>query len=110
MLPPGTLAALRGHVEGIVTVVALAIVSAAMAAGAPPQWAVSALAIALVLSHIRCRGRENHDEHGAQHKLDESLIRIAAIKARHKELLSEDQPTLGFEIRSRRSARGGRET
>jgi len=104
MLPPGTLAALKGHFDGIVAVVALAIASGAMAAGAPPLWTVAALAIALVLYHIRCKSKEKHEEHMAQNKINEAMIKVEAIKARHRELLSVDQPSLGLENRSRRTA------
>jgi hypothetical protein len=99
MLPPGTLAALKGHFHGIVTVVALAVVVGSMAAGAPPQWAVLALVIALLMYHVRCRDKEHHEENMAQSKINEAMVRVEAVKARHRDLLSVKQPTLNLEDR-----------
>jgi hypothetical protein len=101
MLPPGTLTALRGHFHGIVTVVALAIVVAAMAAGASPPWAVLALIIALLLYHVRCREMEQHRERMAENKINEEMVKVEEIKARHRDLLSVKQPSLGLGNRSR---------
>ena len=101
MLPPGTLVALKGHFDGIVTVVALAVAAVAMAAGASPPWTVGSMALALYLYHIRCKSREQHDERMAQNKIDEAMVRVESIKARHRELLSVEQPTLALETRTR---------
>lgn len=96
MLPPGTLAALRGHHNGIVSVVMFASAGGVMAAGAPPWAVVVLLAITLVMFHIRCNATESHDRAMATLRIEEALARTEAIKARHR-MLRPEQPDLPLE-------------
>lgn len=86
MLPPGTLAALKGHHNGIVAVVMFAIAAGTMAIGALAWPVVVMLAIALAMFHIRCDAAESHDRDMARLRIEEALARAEAIKARHRAL------------------------
>jgi membrane protein implicated in regulation of membrane protease activity len=108
LLPRGALAALKGHYDGIVTVVGLAITAGGMTAGASPVWLVLALAVALLLYHFRRKDSEKHDEYMARNRIDAAMVKVEAIKARHRELLLVEQPSLRLENRPRtRAARKG---
>ncbi len=60
MLPPGTLSALKGHQDGIVTVVSLAVCLSAICVGVPSWAALGGLAVALVMFHVRATAKEYH--------------------------------------------------
>jgi hypothetical protein len=68
-----------------------------MAGGVSPIGAVPALAVALLLYHIRCSRKETHNENMANNKINEAIMKAEAIKARHRELLAVPQPTLQLE-------------
>ena len=96
MLPPGTLTALKGQYDGIVTVVALAVTLAALAAGAVAWAALMALAIALAAFHIRRLASERHREDMAQARIAQEVARVDAIKAGFREGLDDRQARLRF--------------
>lgn len=84
MLPPGTLKALKGQYDGIVTVVALCLALVALAAGAVPWAVLAALAIALAAFHIRGLAGERHRERMAQARIEQEAAKVEAIKARFR--------------------------
>ena len=94
MLPPGTLNALKGHHAGIVSVVMSALAFGAMAAGAPAWQVTVGLAIGLGTYHTRCSARERHEELLARQAFESAVAKLDAVKARHQELLTNDQPLL----------------
>lgn len=102
LLPPGTLSALKGHHNGIVTVVTFTLAIGGMAAGASAWGVTAALAIVLGMFHIRCKATEQHALQAAQHRIEESSLNVEAIKARHRELLQVEQPSLRLEREPRR--------
>jgi hypothetical protein len=51
--------------------------------------------------HVRCLGKEKHLEQMAQRKVDEAAYKAEAIKARYREMLSVEQPSLTLETRQR---------
>jgi hypothetical protein len=92
MLPPGALKALKGHYDGIVTVVLFAMAVGGLVAGAPPWADILLLAVGLGMFHIRSSSRETHLEQIAQRKVDEAAAKAEAIKAKHREILQHDLP------------------
>jgi hypothetical protein len=106
LLPPGTIAALKGHPNGVVTVALYATAVGAMAVGAPSWGVVAAMAIAFWMFHNRCCSAERHAKEMAQNKVDEAAVNVEAIKARHRDLLLSGQPGLPLEIRRRRQTSG----
>ena len=106
-LPPGTLKALKGQYNAITTVVALGVATAAMAAGAPAWPVAAALAIALLMHHIRSSAAELHNQATAERKLQESALKVEAIKARHRDLVLFEQPALPLERKPRTLDGGG---
>ena len=106
LLPPGAIAALKGHPNGVVTVSLFTAAVGAMAVGAPPLGVVPAMAIAFVMFHNRCCSAERHEGEMAQRKVDEAAVNVEAIKARHRDLLLSGQPGLPLEIRRRRPTFG----
>jgi hypothetical protein len=110
LLPPGTLAALKGHFHGIVATVVFTVACAAMAAGAPPWPTIVGLAIALLMYHIRSSRREEHEERIAQQGIDQAVAHVEAIKARHRDLLQVEQPVLPLGSAPRTPTRGRGDT
>ena len=106
-LPPGTLKALKGQYNAITAVVALAVTTAAMAAGAPAWPVTAALAIALGMHHIRSSATERHNREVAEQKLRDTAMNVEAIKARHRDLVLFDQPALPLERKPRTLAGDG---
>ena len=100
-LPPGTLKALKGQYNAIVSVVALAVAVGAMGAGAPPWPVAATLAIALVMHHIRSSTAERHTRAMAEQRLQESVVKVEAVKARHRDLVLFEQPALPLERKPR---------
>jgi hypothetical protein len=98
--------ALKGHFAGIVAAALWTIAATAMAVGASGWSIVVGLAIVLWMYHIRCNSKERHDEKMAQLDIDRAVANVEAIKARYRELLSAEQPSLGFE--NRPGSSGGR--
>jgi hypothetical protein len=47
--------------------------------------------------HIRRTANERHQRDMAQLKVNEAAVRVEAIKARHRALLTSDQPSLPLE-------------
>jgi hypothetical protein len=76
MLPPGTLSALKGHEDGIVTVVCLAVCLSAICVGVPSWAALGGLVIALVAFHIRATAKELHIQQ--LHPRQTTQIRVKA--------------------------------
>jgi hypothetical protein len=107
MLPPGTLKALKGHPDSIVTVVTFAIAVGAVGVGVSPWPVVGLLSVGLLGFHIRSCAAEHHKEQMAQLKVDEAAVSVEMVKARHRELLTQEQPGLPLE-RKPRSLAGGR--
>ncbi len=107
LLPPGTLRALKGYPDGIVTVVCLLLAFSAVALGVPTRSAFALLALALAMFHIRCIGRERHDRAMARIQVEQAAVKVEAVKARHVELLRVAQPTLQLERRYRALRPGG---
>jgi len=95
MLPPGTIAALKGHPNEIVAVAIFAPAAAAMAAGAP-AWPLAFLAVAaLGVFHIRQTASERHNEVMAQLRIEQTLATAQALRTRHGAgRLSPEQATL----------------
>ena len=100
-LPPGTLKALKGQYSAIVAVVALGIAVGAMDLGVPAWPVVAALAIALGMHHIRSSATERHTREMAEQRLRESVLKVEAIKARHRDLVLLEQPVLPLERKPR---------
>lgn len=94
MLPPGTLAALKGHHNGVVTVVLFATSVAAMSAGAPPWSVILLLVISVAAFHIRYKAAESHERELLWLKIAQTLARIEAAKTRHGFLPLSEQPDL----------------
>jgi hypothetical protein len=106
-LPPGTLKALKGQYNAVVAVVAFAMATGAMAAGAPAWPVVAALAIALGMHHIRSSATERHHRELAERRVQESALKVEAIKARHRDLVMFEQPALPLERKPRTLAGDG---
>lgn len=101
LLPPGTLQALKGQTEAIVTVVCLAMSLAAMAAGIPAWAVICLLAIALAAYHIRATRKENHDLAMASSRVEQEAVTVEVVKARFRELHRTDQPSLPLQVPNR---------
>ena len=101
MLPPGTLRYLKGHHDGIVIVVLVVMTFGAMAGGLDPLAAIAVLALAVFAYHIRCVSKQAHDHKMEQLKVDGAVAKAEMIKARHRDLLENIQPTLPLERRPR---------
>lgn len=95
MLPPGTLIALRGHHDGIVTVVCLGACLTAIECGVPAWAAIAALALSLGASHLRATKKERHIEALARRQMIDAMVRLASTE--------NDQPVAA--PRSRRKPR-----
>jgi hypothetical protein len=52
--------------------------------------------------HIRSTGNERHTIQTSQQKLEEEALNVEAIKVRHRDMLSVEQPALRLEQRPRR--------
>lgn len=102
MLPPGTMNALKGHPNGIVTVAALAAAMTGMAAGVPWWAAIGAMAIALQMFHNRSCATESHEAVMAHRRLEEVALNLEATKARHSDLRGPSQETLTLDVGRRR--------
>lgn len=107
MLPPGTLKALKGHPNGIVTVVLFAVAVGAILAGASPWAIIAAMVLAFAMFHNRCSTAERHQLEMAQLKVNEAVAGVEMIKARHRDLLLSDQPGLPLESPSRAVTQSG---
>ena len=91
LLPRGTLAALKGHPDGIVVVVTVAASLGAMAAGVPVRGSISGLVIRLLLYHIRCSRAEAHERDMARLKVEQAAVEAKIAEARLDLLLHEQQ-------------------
>lgn len=100
-LPPGVLKALKGQYDAIVTVVALVVAVGAMRLGVTEWSAIAALAIALAAYHIRSSKAEQHQRALAESRIQESSLKVDAIKARHRDLVMLEQPGLPLERKPR---------
>jgi hypothetical protein len=103
-LPPGTLNALKGQYDGIVTVVLASLAFSAMTLGAPPWPTVVALALILGVFHIRRSAAERHLAEVARLRVADAANRIEATKARYRELYSVGEPELDLNRPPRRLA------
>lgn len=106
-LPPGTLKALEGQYDAIVAVVALVVAVTAMRLGAPEWPTIAALAIALGTYHIRSSRAERHERDLAGLRLQESILKVDTIKARHRDLVMLEQPALPLERKPQTRAGDG---
>ena len=79
MLPPGTLNALKGHQDGIVTVAGLGACLTATECGVPAWASIAALALSLGTSHLRTSMKERHIEALARRQMAEAMIRLGQI-------------------------------
>lgn len=107
VLPPGTLRALKGQHDDIVIVVLAVMAFGAMAAKAPAWAAMGALAVLLLVFHIRRCAAELHQREMAQIRVTDAAIWVEATKARYRELYSVGEPELDLQ-RPRRRLAGGR--
>jgi hypothetical protein len=101
LLPPGTLAALKGHVDAIVIVVLAAGAMAALTAGANAPGVATVTFGLGIIYHIRCTAAERHKQQMEQQKLDKAALDVEVIKARHRDLLQYEQPSLSLEHKPR---------
>lgn len=106
-LPPGTLKALKGQYDAITAVVAFGVATVAMEVGAPAWPVAAALAITLGMHHIRSTATERHHRELAEQKVQESALKVEAIKARHRDLILLEQPVLPLERKPRTLAGDG---
>lgn len=82
MLPPGTIAGLKGHPNELALVAIFAATAASMAAGAP-AWPLSVVAVVtLVMFHIRQTASEGHNEVMAQLRIEEALATAQVLRSR----------------------------
>jgi hypothetical protein len=80
MLPPGILNALKGHHDSIVTVACLGACLTAIECGVPAWAAIAALALSLVVSHLRATTKERHIEALARRQMIEAMVRLATVE------------------------------
>jgi hypothetical protein len=80
MLPPGTLKALKGYHDGIVTVASLGACLTAIVCGVPAWAAIAALAMSLGISHLRATKKERHIEALARRQMIDAMVRLATIE------------------------------
>jgi hypothetical protein len=80
MLPPGTLKALKGHHDAIVTVASLSACLTAIVCGVPAWASVAALALSLGASHLRATKNERHIEALARRQMIDAMVRLAIIE------------------------------
>jgi hypothetical protein len=102
MLPPGTIAALKGRPNEIVVVSVATVAFGALAAGAPAWPAVAIAAIALFAYHLRSTATERYMHAMAQLKVDEAVAAAEMVKARHRDQLAKGQENLQLERPPRR--------
>lgn len=79
MLPPGTIKALKGHRDAIVTVACFAACLTAIVCGVPAWSAVVALAMALTVSHVRACAAERHVEALERRQLLDAVAKVIAL-------------------------------
>lgn len=115
MLPRGTLRFLKGQPDAIVMVVLAAMALTALTADAPPWAVMMTVVIVAGLYHARCQAREYHQREMAQIKADEAAAKVEAVKARYRDLLSYEQPSLPLDrkprsVSNRKNSKEGRES
>lgn len=66
----------------------------ALSAGAHLLPVVAIMAIVTIFYHVRCEGRQRHDQEIAKLKIQDSVAQAETIKARYRALLSVEQPKL----------------
>jgi hypothetical protein len=105
MLLPGTMKALKGHPNGVVTVAVFVATISGMAAGIPFWAAIGAMAVALQMFHNRACAAESHEGVMAHRRLEEVALGLEATKSRHGDLRLPAQETLTLESARRRPKR-----
>lgn len=106
MLPPGTIKALKGHHEGVVTVVLVAVTLGSILAGVPVWAAVVVLAVAMVSYHPRCTAKERHAVAVLTEQTKQEALKVASVRARYRELNATEQPELPFFLGGRSPVHG----
>lgn len=98
MLPPGALQYLKGHPDGIVTVLLATVALGAIGVGVEPWSATVVLILAQGSYHIRRSKAESHSKDLAQVAVDKEVTKVELAKVRHRNLLSAEQPLLPLDI------------
>ena len=108
MILPGTMKALKGHPNGVVTVAVFVATISGMAAGVPWWAAILAMVIALQMFHNRACATESHEGVMAHRQLEEVALNLEATKARHSDLRLPTQETFTLDPVPRRLRGDGR--
>lgn len=101
-LPPGALGYLKGHQHGIVFVLLATGGLSALALGASTFGTVVVILGLGGLYHFRCEGSEKHRERLTQAEVERAALKVENVRARHQDLIENEQPPLPLVQRPRR--------
>lgn len=100
MLPPGALQYLKGHPDGIVSVLLATVTLGAISVGVEPWSSITVLIVAQGFYHIRRSKSEANNRDLAQVAVDKEVTKVEMVKARQRNLLSSEQPSLPLDTGS----------